>query len=177
MWEKVFMDVTYLSAVILALVGVAKMPFKAFKQKHPKWYRATFFLLSLVLVVGGSIIAQLFIIEGSLASVNFALLILGTGFIVFGGYTGYESANLKGGIKKLVNKFKAWLSLHANSKIAKFVKKYGLDRINAIGSTIEIKTVNTEISAEETQEAQPETNVEVAQVEPIIANEEKKEGE
>ena len=57
MWREIFMNASVLASIILALVGILKTPFKTLKAKHPKTYRALFFLLSLVLVVGGSIIA------------------------------------------------------------------------------------------------------------------------
>ena len=85
MWREILVSASCLTAIILAIVGVAKMPFKRLKEKHKGWYRAIFFVLSLALVIGCSIITELYIVGGVLLSVEFACLILGTAFGVFGG--------------------------------------------------------------------------------------------
>lgn len=141
MWEILLMNVSCLSAIILALVGILKTFFKSFKAKYPKWYKATFFLLSVALVVAGSIIAQLYIVEESLSTWSFAILILGTGVVVLGGYQGYESTNLKTLVNKIFSTLKTWLSSYSDSKVAKMIEKVGIDKIESIASTMVIKSV------------------------------------
>lgn len=171
MWEKLIMNVSCLSAIILALVGIAKLPFNKFKEKYPKRFRATFYLLSLVLVVAGSIIAELFIIEQPLATWSFAALLLGTCAGVFGGYAGYENIGLKSLVKKAISAFKTLSSAYSDSKVVKMIEKVGIDKIDAIASTLTIRPV------EATTEVQSETIVETTVKEPTITIENKKEGE
>lgn len=166
MWEILLMNVSCLSAIILALVGILKTFFKSFKEKYPKWYKATFFLLSVALVVAGSIIAQLYIIEEALSTWSFAVLILGTGVVVLGGYQGYESTNLKALINKLFSTLKGWLSSYSDSKVAKMIEKVGIDKIESIANTMVIKSaaesVENNIEQKEDmkdQEVQPKVDI------------------
>ena len=140
MLKEVFMNATWLDSAILALVGILKMPFKSFKEKKPKLYRATFFVISLILVVGGSIVVDMFILEQSLLSWTFATLLMSTGFVVFGGYMSYEATGLKAGLNKLFASIKNWMTNYSDSKVAKFIKKIGMDRIVAVND----KTVAAE---------------------------------
>ena len=161
MFKEVFMNATWLASAILALVGILKMPFKSFKEKKPKLYRATFFIISLVLVIGGSVIVDMFLLEESILSWTFALLLVSTGFVVFGGYTTYECTGLKAGLNKLFATFKNWITKYSDSKVAKFIKKIGMDRIVTVNEAIISecsKSKETEVATTE-EVAQPTTMV------------------
>ena len=184
MWENLIVSISCLSAIILSVVGIVKLPFGKFKENHPKWYKATFYLLSLILVVVGSIIAELYIIEQPLLSWNFIALILGTCAGVFGGYAGYENTGLKTLLNKLFSSLKTWLSSYSDSKVAKMIEKVGMDKIEAIASTISVKVEDKEENAtEEIEEividSNGENSVEKTEETPLETNvnEEKKEGE
>ena len=146
MLKEVFMNATWLASAILALVGILKMPFKSFKEKKPKLYRATFFIISLILVVGGSIVVDMFILEKSLLSWTFAMLLVSTGCVVFGGYMGYEATGLKAGFHKFIEICKNWAN--SDKKVAKIIKKIGMDRIVAVNDKTvaaeQAKTINAE---------------------------------
>lgn len=175
MWEELVLGISSLSVIILAVIGIIKSFFKKFKVRFPKWYKATFYILSLALVISGSIITQLFIIEKPLESTNFVILILGTGVTVFGGYQGYESTSAKNLVKKAVNGLKSLLNKYSDSKVAKMIEKVGIEKIDAIASTLIIKTV--EIPVAETVEKTTETNTVNVDPAPMVTIEEKKEGE
>lgn len=134
--EKILMNASWLASIILVLVGIIKLPFAKLKEKHPKWYKVTFFLLSLILVVVGSILAELYIFETNLYSWTFATLLVSTGFIVFGGYSAYECTGLKDGIKKIVNSLKTALTTYSDSKLAKMIGKVGIEKINSIADRL-----------------------------------------
>lgn len=170
MWREIFMNASVLASIILALVGILKTPFKTLKAKHPKTYRALFFLLSLVLVVGGSIIAELYIIEGKLLSIEFAVLIISTGFVVFGGYAGYENLGIKTLVHKIASGLKNLCSRYSDSKVVKMIGKVGIEHINEIYNstlTTEDKDVTTEIVAEETPKLEPEIIIEDSKSEQV----------
>ena len=145
----VIMDAGILAAIVLCIVGIVKLPFKTFKTNHPLAYRITFCAISLVLIVGGSIICQLFIIGGSLASVDFAVLLLTAIAGVFGLYGSYEGLGLKELAKKLVAQISALFDRHQDSKLEKMLKKYGI-------STFIQK--NAEMQAAKKQAEQQTTN-------------------
>lgn len=145
----VIMDAGILAAIILCIVGIIKLPFKTFKTNHPTAYKITFCAVSLVLIVGGSIICQLFIIGGALASVEYAVLLLTTIAGVFGLYGSYEGLGLKELAKKLVAQIDALLDRHQGSKLEKVIEKYGI-------STIIQK--NAEMQAAKKQAEQQTTN-------------------
>ena len=148
MLKEVFMNATWLASAILALVGILKMPFKSFKEKKPKLYRATFFIISLILVVGGSIVVDMFILEKSLLSWTFAMLLVSTGCVVFGGYMGYEATGLKAGLNKLFASIRNWMTNYSDSKVAKFIKKIGMDRIVEVNDKTIAKEQEKSIDAE-----------------------------
>lgn len=135
--EGIWVSVTSLATIILCLVGFAKLPFAKFKENHPKWYKATFFVLSLVLIVGGSILVELCILGGSLASIDFACLILGTAIAVVGGYATYENLPVKELVHKAVEAIKNWS--YSDKKVEKMLDKVGLDKIVNIANELEEK--------------------------------------
>ncbi len=139
------MSVTSLATIILCVVGFAKLPFAKFKESHPKWYKAIFFVLSLVLIVGGSILVELCILGGSLASLDFACLILGTAIAVIGGYAAYENLPLKELVHKVVESIKTWS--YSDKKVAKMLKKVGLDKVVSIANTLAEQNNKEEVTA------------------------------
>ena len=160
MWREILVSASCLTAIILAIVGVAKMPFKRLKEKHKGWYRAIFFVLSLALVIGCSIITELYIVGGVLLSVEFACLILGTAFGVFGGYAAYENLPIKTLVHKGATAFMRLMNKYSDSKVEKFIGKVGMDKIQEI--------------AERSEPVEPEV-IEPSAEQVLI--EEKKEGE
>ena len=160
--EEILVSVTSLATIILCIVGFAKLPFSKFKEKHPNWYKATFFILSLILIVGGSILVELCILGGSLASLDFACLILGTAIAVIGGYEAYESLPLKELAHKAVEAIKNWS--YSDKKVAKMLDKVGLDKIISVANAIEEQKkveaqaqTQTQTSAETTSNSATET--------------------
>lgn len=184
MWGEILMNASWLISSILAIVGIMKLFFKKFKEKHPKWYKFTFFMLSLVLIAGGSILAELYVLEGTLASVEFALLLLVTAAGVIGGYTGYECTNLKDGVNQLFTSLKNWFKNYPETKAAKIVegltkevnklveKAGGIDNVVTLYNDSHIKEVEIDTMVQETQlvEAPKEDQTEksVAEVQVVI---------
>jgi hypothetical protein len=147
--EKVFMCASIITAIILCFVGIVKLPFKTFKEKHPKCYRAFFCALSLVLAVAGPIVAQLFILNGSLACLDFAVLVITTVAGVFGLYTSYEGLGLKTLVQKIVSKFAELMNSYSDSKLAKMVGKVGIDKLNEIDKQMKEKEALAEKEKQE----------------------------
>ena len=134
--REIIMNASWLASVVLTLVGLFKLPFKSFKEKHPKWYKATFFLLSLILVVGGSVIVELYIFEETILTWTYVSLLISTGFIVFGGYSAYECTGLKNGLNKLFSLIASWLSRYSDKKIAKMIGKVGMEKITEVNEKL-----------------------------------------
>jgi len=151
--REIIMNASWLASVVLTLVGLFKLPFKSFKEKHPKWYRATFFLLSLILVVGGSIIVELYIFEEAILTWTYVSLLISTGFIVFGGYSAYECTGLKNGLNKLFSLIASWLSRYSDKKIAKMIGKVGMEKITEVNEKLNADKTLEEV-VEETAPAE-----------------------
>lgn len=160
--EGIWVSVTSLATIILCVVGFAKLPFAKFKENHPKWYKAIFFVLSVLLIVGGSILVELCILGGSLASVDFACLILGTAIAVVGGYATYENLPVKQLVHKAVEAIKNWS--YSDKKVAKVVEKVGLDKIVNIANTLEEQK-----KAEEEAKAKAEEEAKLKEQNTIVA--------
>lgn len=140
--KEVFMCAGIITAIILCFVGIIKLPFKSFKEKHPKWYRATFYLLSLVLAVVAPIITQLYILNGQLISLDFAILIITTVAGVFGLYTSYEGLGLKELVKIIVQKISQLFNNYSDSKLAKVVGAVGIEKLNEINEKLQAEKQN-----------------------------------
>lgn len=121
--KEVFMDAGIITAIVLAFVGIAKLPFKGFKEKHPNFFKFTFYFLSLVLAAVLPILAELYVVGGSLSSVEFLLLEVATIAGVFAGYSSYECTSLKKGINILFGNIKKASTKYSDSKLAKVVNK------------------------------------------------------
>lgn len=134
--KEAFTCASIIASIILCLVGILKLPFKSFKVKHPKIYRVTFYGVSLVLSIVAPIISQLFILNGELASVEFAVLISATVAGVFGLYTTYEGTQLKTLVKTLVEKTSQLIAQSKDKKLEetakKVVEKLGIEKLTEI---------------------------------------------
>lgn len=158
--EKVFMCASIITAIILCFVGIIKLPFKTFKEKHPKWYRAVFCLLSLALAVVAPIISELYILNGQLASLEFAVLTLTTVAGVFGLYTSYEGLGLKQLVKIIVEKITQLFNSYSDSKLAKVVGTVGIEKLNEINEKLQAEKLAKEQS-EKQEEQTSEQAIEV----------------
>ena len=134
--EVALMDAGIISGIVLTLVGILKLPFNKFKTNHPKSYRFTFYFLSLVLSVSLSVLAQLYVVCGTVMSTEFLMMTISTIAFVFGGYSTYENTALKNLVKKLVSSLKTLGDKHGESKavknVKKLVEKLGKEKIDEI---------------------------------------------
>lgn len=157
---KEIMCASIITAIILCIVGIIKVlpPCLSFKEKHPKWYKGIFYSMSLILAAVFPILSELYILNGSLASVNFIVLIFTTIAGVFGLYTSYEGLGLKELVKKLVSKVSELLNTYSDSKLAKVVGKVGIEKLTEIDAKLkaeaEAKKIEEEKKLAETQVAE-----------------------
>lgn len=157
---KEIMCASIITAIILCIVGIIKVlpPCLSFKEKHPKWYKGIFYGMSLILAAAFPILSELYILNGSLASVNFIVLIFTTIAGVFGLYTSYEGLGLKELVKKLVSKVSELLNTYSDSKLAKVVGKVGIEKLTEIDAKLkaeaEAKKIEEEKKLAETQVAE-----------------------
>lgn len=149
--KEVYMSASIITAIILCFVGIIKLPFKKFKEKHPKWYRTVFYSLSLILAVGLPIICQLFILHGGLYSLEFLVLTVSTVAGVFGLYTSYEGLGLKQLVKIIISKCAELLNNHSDSKLAKIVKKEGIEKLIEISNKIAEEEKKKELTQPEVE--------------------------
>jgi hypothetical protein len=123
--EKLFMSAGVVIAIVLCVVGLLKLPFDKFKDKHPKWYKAIFTLLSIFISVGLCVLDEMFILCGKLISLDFIILVFVVLAGVFGGYSGvYEGLGLKELMKKLTENAKKARELAEGKKAQKYLDKY-----------------------------------------------------
>ena len=130
--KEAFTCAGILTAIILCIVGIAKLPFKKFKAKYPKLYKVVFYGLSLVLSVVCPIVTQVCILGAALKSVEFAILIGFTFVGVFFGYTSYEGTQLKVLAKTLAEKLK---ELFANYNVKKYTKL--AEKVNEVNQKLQ----------------------------------------
>lgn len=123
--EAIFMSAGAITTIILCLVGIAKLPFDNFKAKHPKWYKAVFTLLSIILTFGACIVNQAFILDSEIIfNIDFAVMLITTLFGVLFVYNGiYEGLGLKELCKRLYSAIKNIKTQAPESKLAKGVAK------------------------------------------------------
>lgn len=135
--ENALVGASSITAIVLAFIGILKLPFKTFKEKHPKAYKVVFTLVSLVLSLGLPVIAELYIIGGSLASEEFVVLLATTVGGVFSLYNGvYEGLGLKDLAKVIATGFGTLFTKFQDSKLEKTVKKVGLEKLTEISKKI-----------------------------------------
>ena len=127
--KEILMDAGIIAGAVLAVVGLFKLPFKKFKTNHPKTFKFVFYFLSIILSVGLSVLAQLYIVCANLWSTDFVMLVISTVAFVFGGYGTYESTSLKVLVKKIALSFKAIGIRHSESKVVKKLEKL----VNQVG--------------------------------------------
>lgn len=154
--KEVVMCASIITAIILCIVGLVKLPFKTFKEKHPKSYKAVFYVLSLLLAIGLPFIAQAYILKGAIYSNEFLVLILTTIAGVFGLYSSYEGTGLKALVKTLVSKVAELLNKSEDEKIKKFVDKYGIDRFIQADNLLKEENAKKLIEQQEKQQTEQE---------------------
>lgn len=126
--EAILMSAGIITAIILSVVGLIKLPFNNFKKKYPKAFKATFTLLSIVITFGACLINQAFILEQPLFNTNFVIMLLSTYAGVFGLYLSYEGLGAKELVKRLLTSIKSLKANAPESKFAKCVDKIGVDK-------------------------------------------------
>lgn len=134
--KEVFMCASIITAIILCFVGIIKLPFKSFKEKHPNWYTVTFYLVSAVLSIVAPIISQLYILNGVLASAEFAVLLITTIAGVFGLYSTYEGTKSKKLVKIIIDKIATLLNTFSDAKIKKMIGEVGMEKINQLNEEL-----------------------------------------
>lgn len=122
--EKLFMSAGVVVAIVLCIVGIIKLPFNKFKNKHPNWFKAVFTLVSIIVAGGLCVLDELYILNGKLLSVDFAILVCVVMAGVFGGYSGvYEGLGLKELMKKLTDNVKKARDMASDKKVVKYLNK------------------------------------------------------
>lgn len=152
--EAILVSAGIMTTIILSVVGLIKLPFKSFKEKYPKWYKATFTLLSIALTFGVCLINQAFVLNSKvLFDMTFVITLLSTYAGVFGLYLSYEGLGAKELFKRLLNALKNIKSKAPESKLSKYIDKVGIEAtlniINAKQS--ELKKVEVENAVVENQ--------------------------
>lgn len=161
---RIFMSAGIMVAIILAVVGLLKLPFKKFKEKHPKGYKAVFTIITLVLCAGLCVIDQLFIEKGELLSFDFAALLSATLAGVFGTYNGiYEGLSVRELLKKLSENLMKWI---ADAKQKNAQKKF-LNILTSVGVGVDkVQELLNNVQPEVKQPTQPVQQVQKVE-EPI----------
>ena len=151
--KEAIMCASIMAAIILCFVGIVKLPFKTFKEKHPKWYKAVFCVVSLLLAIGLPFITEVYILNGSIQSAEFLVLIFTTIAGVFGLYTSYEGLGLKQLVKIIIEKITQLFNNYNDSKLAKIVGNVGIEKLNEINSKLQAeKEQKTEVKINEIQQ-------------------------
>lgn len=150
--EAILMNAGIMTTIILSLVGILKLPFGKFKEKHPKWYKATFTALSIVLTIGACLINQAFILSLPILTTSFAVMLLSTFAGVFGLYHSYEGLGLKELMKRLVNAIQAAIAKAkenkanaTDAKISKNIKSLEKD-IDKVGIDLALEIIKVKQS-------------------------------
>lgn len=126
--EAILVSAGIMTTIILSLVGLIKLPFNSFKEKHPKAYKATFTLLSIALTFGACLINQAFVLNSKvLFDTTFIITLLSTYAGVFGLYLSYEGLGAKELVKRLLAAIKNLKSKAPESKLSKYIDKVGID--------------------------------------------------
>ena len=125
--EAILMNAGVMTAIILSVIGLVKLPFEKFKTKYPKGYKATFTGLSIVLTLAICLVNQAFVLAQPLFNTNFVMMLLSTYAGVFGLYHSYEGLGLKELVKKLLNAIKNIKASAPESKLSKYIDKVGIE--------------------------------------------------
>lgn len=111
--------------IVLCLIGLLKLPFGSFKEKHPQWYKSIFTLISAIIGLGLCVLDELYILSGDLISFEFITLVLAVMAGIFGGYNGvYEGLGVKELIKKLKENLNSAKKIAEGKKAEKYLDKY-----------------------------------------------------
>lgn len=125
----IYITAGIMTTLILAIVGLAKLPFKKFKENHPKWYKAVFTIASILLTIGFCVIDQLWILEKSLWTWDFVILLTATFTGVFGSYNAlWEGLGVKELWNKIVEAIKKLFAVAPESKLIKQLDKVDIDK-------------------------------------------------
>lgn len=120
--EFTFMIAGIITSIVLAFVGIVKTPLLKYKSK--KWFKPILTLISLIVMVGASVVGQIYIIEKPLLSLDFAILVTMVFAGVSFGYNGiYEGFKIKDLVKKLFENLKNAKNASPESKFAKAYDK------------------------------------------------------
>lgn len=145
--EKMFMSAGLVTAIVLCLVGIIKLPFDRFKEKHSNGYKAVFTCLTFAFAVGLSVLDELYILCGSLLSADFIILVCVVLSGVFGSYNGiYEGLGLKELVKKICENIKKAKELSKDKKAVKYLEK--IDNIENAIKILEERKNNSNNSGE-----------------------------
>lgn len=123
---ELIMYSSIIASIVICAVGLLKIPFIKYKEK--KCYKAIFTLLTIFLIIGMSVIVQLFIINEPLLSIGMLYLVLisfGETMLTYNGI--YEGLGVKDLAKKLVNNIANLMAKSPESKLVKHAEKYGLN--------------------------------------------------
>lgn len=142
--KEAIMCASIITSIILCFVGIIKLPFKSFKEKHPNWYTVTFYLISAVLSIVSPIICELYILNGSLASPQFVILLIATIAGVFGLYGSYEGTKLKELVKIIIDKIAKLLNTFSDAKIKKMIGSVGMEKINQLNEELKAEASKRE---------------------------------
>jgi hypothetical protein len=143
--EKLFMSAGVVTAIVLCLVEIIKLPFGKFKEKHPNLYKAIFTIISIILAVGLSVLDEIYILGGVLLSLDFAILVSVVIAGVFGGYCGvYEGLGLKTLVKKIAENLNKAKAMSKDKKVIEFLDKIDDFDIDKAIAFLEEKKHNTQ---------------------------------
>ena len=132
----VIMSGSIIATIILCFVGIIKLPFKKFKEQHPTAYKIVFYSLSLILVIVIPILCGLYMLNLSLKSLEFYVLMITTVAGVFGLYGTYEGTELKTLVATIVEKIKQLCNKYSDSKLTKIIQNVGIDKLNELAQTL-----------------------------------------
>ena len=155
----VIMSASIIATIILCFVGIVKLPFKKFKDKHPTAYKVVFYSLSLILAIALPILCGLYMIDLTLNSLEFYVLIITTVAGVFGLYSTYEGTGLKTLVATIVEKIKALCNKYSDSKLIKIIQNVGIDKLNELAQSSSLKETEAKVDAVVTETATTNTNI------------------
>ena len=157
---ELVMYASLLTAVVLCLVGLIKLPLIRFKGRP--FYKTGLTLLTIVLTLGACVLCQLYVIEEELISVGMLYLVLMTfGEVALSYNYIYEGCHIKTLFKNLFINLGNVLAKRPESKLVKSAEKYGLNE--AIKHLSEL----AEKRAEEQKVAEEKAKIEANNNQPV----------
>ena len=141
--EMMFMSAGVVVAIVLCLVGIIKLPFGKFKEKHPQGFKTVFTVLTFILAIGLCVVDEMYILCGELLSIDFGILVCVVLAGVFSGYNGvYEGLGLKELVKKIVESLQKARDIAQNKKVVEYLNK--IDDIDMAISILEGRKTNNQ---------------------------------